>query len=92
METNKDKWIMKVLDSNYGMIEQPLSKHLLTRLYNIPTLTSQNEKIAFKNLMYLAASFLIVLGFNLFTWFSNQLVQIENSADSLQYFNYLNHF
>jgi hypothetical protein len=92
METNKEKWMMKVLNANEGINALPLSRQLLNKLYDIPRLTSKNEKIGLSALIYLAASVLIVLGFNLFSWFSNPLVQIENSGDSLQYFNYLNHF
>ena len=92
METNKEKWMMQVLDTKNDNKELPLSKHLLNQLYHIPKLTLKNEKFEFRTLLYLAASVLIVLGFNLFSWFSNPLVQIENSGDSLQYFNYLNHF
>ncbi len=92
MEKNKEKWMTEVLNANEELKELPLSKHLLTQLYNIPRLITKNDNIEWKTLLYVAASVLIILGINLFSWFSNQLVQFESSTDATQYFNYLNHF
>jgi hypothetical protein len=92
METNKEKWMMQVLDTKNDNKELPLSKHLLNQLYHIPKLTIRNEKIEFRTLFYLAASVLVVLGLNLFSWFSQNLIPNENAVETFQYFNYLNHF
>ena len=89
MKKNKELWIKNVLDSKFSQNEFSVSNELLSKLHTIPNQTYNSDKIDLKILIYLAASIVIIIGFNLFTWLSQNTFSQGNYTVSSNYINYL---
>ncbi len=86
-----ETWTDKVLESNKRKKDVVLSEQLLQKLYDIPNQCYQSDSLKLKSILYLAASIIIVLGFNLFSWITiHQTSESIGSSELLHYFNYIN--
>jgi hypothetical protein len=86
-----ETWTDKVLESNKRKKDVVLSEQLLQKLCDIPNQCYQSDSLKLKSILYLAASVIIVLGFNLFSWITiHQTSESNGSSELLYYFNYIN--
>ncbi len=92
MKIDKDTWTNNVLESFNLKNEIPISEKLLNKLYSIPNQSFNAESVSFKSILYLAATVLIILGFNLLAWITNHQLSENNGSEVMQYFNYFNSY
>jgi hypothetical protein len=90
MKMEINTWTKRVLESYKRKKDVPLSEQLLNRLYDIPNHSYSTDSFKLISIFYLAASIIILLGFNLFSWISMHQIADNSGSEILQYFNYIN--
>jgi hypothetical protein len=90
METKKEQWVNKTIDSVNTLQRQPISEELKERLFSIPKeINIHNRTIPISAVWLAAASVALLIAINVVTVKKVRTSKQQNNTIITEYFSYL---